>query len=134
KDLSQGIVFNNLRLTIPSNVPKLIADLIINCWDADPKRRPTSRAICDNINMWIKDLSDNSTELFAQIKKADKRLLSSISAPSCVKEHHEVIYFSPLSTENIRNIVDSDKQYSNLGNYRLYFHKVNQSEQKIKVN
>ncbi|CAG8471195.1 21491_t:CDS:2 [Gigaspora rosea] len=85
--------------------------------DVEPKRRPTSSAIDDNINMWIEDLNDNSTELFAQIKEADKRLLSSISTPSVLKESHEAISFSPLLTENIRNIVDSDKQYSNLAIY-----------------
>ncbi|RIB25610.1 kinase-like domain-containing protein, partial [Gigaspora rosea] len=40
-------ILHGLRPAIPSHVPKLIAKLIMKCWDTRPNNRPTSEEIYD---------------------------------------------------------------------------------------
>ncbi|CAG8616298.1 20596_t:CDS:2 [Dentiscutata erythropus] len=66
-------IFNGLRPAIPSHVPKLIAKLIMKCWDARPNNRPASEEIYDILRIWINDISKNSsTEIVAQIKECEE--------------------------------------------------------------
>ena len=41
QQLPTMIVKDNFRPTIPENTPPKLRDLIVNCWDADPVKRPT---------------------------------------------------------------------------------------------
>ena len=49
KELSNG-----LRPQPPAS-PKNINDLIESCWHSDPKERPSMEAVCDTIELLIKD-------------------------------------------------------------------------------
>ncbi|CAG8485777.1 6451_t:CDS:2 [Racocetra fulgida] len=106
----QNKIYNGLRPSIPGNVPILIAELIIKCWDPHPGKRLNSKEIYDTINIWNNEIINNEfTELAAQIKKADEMLMNDLSmssSSSFEKIHPEAIYFSrPLNTLNI--FVDS---------------------------
>ncbi|CAG8510776.1 9816_t:CDS:10, partial [Cetraspora pellucida] len=81
--LSRKIFYDGLRPVIPKNVPKLVAKLIIKCWNIQPDKRPTSKVIYDTINTWYNEiLDDKPTEIVAQIKEADKILESKMSTSS----------------------------------------------------
>ncbi|CAG8710101.1 26418_t:CDS:2, partial [Dentiscutata erythropus] len=82
--------------SIPTQVPKLIAELIIKCWNSHPTERPASEEIYDTICMWNNDiLNDKQTKFVEQMTKADesleKVLASNLSHP---KVYSEEIYTS----------------------------------------
>jgi len=56
-DVSHGkdLAFNicqGLRPKIPSYVPKLLTKLIVECWDAQPEKRPVSKKLFTIVNKW----------------------------------------------------------------------------------
>ncbi|RHZ84445.1 hypothetical protein Glove_81g23 [Diversispora epigaea] len=71
------------RPKIPSEVPKIMVRLIEECWDADPKKRPTSKQLFTIINKWLMS------------KAFDKFILPTSTLPS-YKLHPEAIYTSRL--------------------------------------
>ncbi|CAG8597607.1 7396_t:CDS:2, partial [Dentiscutata heterogama] len=101
-------VFRGLRPSIPKYIPKLIIELINNCWHARPEKRLTSKEIYDNINIFIDDISNNkSTEFVMQIKEADEILQKFLESGSSndIEMHPNAIYSSrrhiPLSNKNV---------------------------------
>ncbi|MDW3631938.1 MAG: protein kinase [Nitrososphaeraceae archaeon] len=50
-DLALNIC-QGLRPKIPSNVPPLLTKLIMECWNAQPDKRPTSKKLFTIINKW----------------------------------------------------------------------------------
>ncbi|RHZ65123.1 hypothetical protein Glove_319g116 [Diversispora epigaea] len=71
------------RPKIPSEVPKIMVRLIEECWDADPKKRPTSKQLFTIINKWLMS------------RAFDKFILPTSTLPS-YKLHPEAIYTSRL--------------------------------------
>ncbi|POG80522.1 kinase-like domain-containing protein [Rhizophagus irregularis DAOM 181602=DAOM 197198] len=45
-------ICKGLRPTISKDIPKLFADLIIKCWDAEIKNRPTIKELYQALNEW----------------------------------------------------------------------------------
>lgn len=43
--VAYGVAVNKLTLPIPSTCPQVFADLLQNCWNSDPKMRPTFRVV-----------------------------------------------------------------------------------------
>ncbi|RHZ70584.1 hypothetical protein Glove_269g64 [Diversispora epigaea] len=76
-------ICQGLRPKIPSEVPKIMARLIEECWDADPKKRPTSKQLFTIINKWLMSSA------------FDKFILPTSTLPS-YKLHPEAIYTSRL--------------------------------------
>ncbi|CAG8844622.1 31683_t:CDS:1, partial [Racocetra persica] len=101
----QRNVYNGSRPSIPEHVPKLVAELIIKCWDDQPNKRPTSKEIYDIISIWNNDMSDDSSEIAAQIRKADEILGLNMSTLSHFNIYAEEIYdnrrFKPLNAINL---------------------------------
>ncbi|EXX79566.1 Ste11p [Rhizophagus irregularis DAOM 197198w] len=55
-------ICKGLRPTISKDVPKLLADLIIKCWDAEIKNRPTTKELYQILTTWnneTKDIKDS---------------------------------------------------------------------------
>ncbi|RIB10985.1 kinase-like domain-containing protein [Gigaspora rosea] len=66
-------IMNGLRPKIPTSTPKLLAKLIIQCWDARPNKRPTSNELYLTIKRLYDEVMENKqTEFVEQIKKAEK--------------------------------------------------------------
>ncbi|CAG8793477.1 19301_t:CDS:1, partial [Racocetra persica] len=105
-ELHLRFYYSGLRPSIPKYVPKLVSELIVKCWNAQPVQRPTAKEICDIINSWN---NDKSSEIIAQIMKADETfenlLISDALEPSHFKINPEAIYrsrlFDSLSSRNI---------------------------------
>ncbi|RIB29055.1 kinase-like domain-containing protein, partial [Gigaspora rosea] len=78
--LRRMIVFNNLRPIIPPSVPKLVQELIVKCWNAQPDKRPTSKDVFDTISMWNSDMfNDISTDIATQIN-SDETIENSLES------------------------------------------------------
>ncbi|CAG8604534.1 12202_t:CDS:2 [Gigaspora margarita] len=67
------------RPIIPTHVPKLVAELINKCLNAQPNKRPTSEEVYETINIWYSELlKDESTAFVAQIKKAGETIVDNV--------------------------------------------------------
>ncbi|GBC22208.1 uncharacterized protein OCT59_024065 [Rhizophagus irregularis] len=133
--LSEEIPFNDIphneflaikickgfRPTISKDIPKLLADLIIKCWDAEIKNRPTTKELYQLLKKWnveIKNIKDgkdgensengDNSEIYFQIKECDKiskekfkNRLNEDKSKS-FKTHPQAIYTSRLL--NFKNL------------------------------
>ncbi|CAG8452510.1 14006_t:CDS:2 [Racocetra fulgida] len=93
------------RPKIPSNVPKIMARLIEECWDADPKKRPTSKQLFTIINKWLMSSA------------FDKFILPTSILPS-YKLHSKAIYTS-------RAFNSTGSKPSNASTFRTMYSKGN---------
>src|SRR5437870_1107293 len=60
-------ICKGLRPKISQDTPKLLADLIIKCWDSKVENRPTARELYQNLDKWKNERWDKNTEIFSQI-------------------------------------------------------------------
>ncbi|EXX68656.1 Cla4p [Rhizophagus irregularis DAOM 197198w] len=123
-------ICKGLRPTISTDIPKLFADLIIKCWNAEIKNRPTTKELYQLLRKWhdeIKDIEysddediedseeinencDNSqnNEIYFQIKECDKirkekfKNRSNEDKSKSFKTHPQAIYTSRLL--NFKNL------------------------------
>src|SRR5581483_10610609 len=66
-------ICNGLRPKISEDTPKLIADLIMKCWDAKPENRPTTKELFQILEKWYqKEIDDKNSVLYSQIKECEK--------------------------------------------------------------
>src|SRR5437868_9396810 len=67
-------ICNGLRPEISEDTPKLIADLIMKCWDAKPENRPTAKQLYRIFNKWNIECyyNDISSEIYSQVKECEK--------------------------------------------------------------
>ncbi|POG64798.1 kinase-like domain-containing protein [Rhizophagus irregularis DAOM 181602=DAOM 197198] len=126
-------ICKGLRPTISKDIPKLLADLIIKCWDAEIKNRPTTKELYQLLNKWYvetKDIEDRDdseddedskngsnsqkSELYFQIKECDKirkekfKNRSNEDKSKSFKTHPQAIYTSRLlNFKNLPNPVNS---------------------------
>jgi serine/threonine protein kinase len=83
--LSEEIPYNNIpydgylaikicrgyRPEISNNVPKLLANLIIKCWDAEINNRPTTKELYQILETWGRE-RNRRTIIWSQIEECDK--------------------------------------------------------------
>ena len=103
-------ICQGLRPKIPSYVPKLLTKLIVECWDAQPEKRPTSKKLFTIVNKW-------------QISKVYKKF-NTPATPLSYKLHSGAIYTSRLlGTFNLPlpvNAPDFEKQFKKLGSKDIF--------------
>ncbi|GES88176.1 kinase-like domain-containing protein [Rhizophagus clarus] len=124
--LSEEIPFNNiphdeflaikickgLRPKISEDIPKLLADLIIKCWDAEIKNRPTTKELYLILTKWDEEVFDEACdekgEIYFQVKECDKigekkfKNRSNESKSKSIQTHPQAIYTSRLV--NFKNL------------------------------
>ncbi|POG80229.1 kinase-like domain-containing protein, partial [Rhizophagus irregularis DAOM 181602=DAOM 197198] len=121
-------ICKGLRPTISKDIPKLLADLIIKCWDAEIKNRPTTKELYQLLKKWYDEIeeiegsednsenADNSqiSEIYFQIKECDKirkekfKNRSNEDKSKNFKTHPQAIYTSRLlNFKNLPNPVNS---------------------------
>ena len=66
-------ICNGLRPKISEDTPKLLADLIMKCWDAKPENRPTANELVRILDRWFfYEKNDENSVLYSQIKECEK--------------------------------------------------------------
>ncbi|RHZ69946.1 hypothetical protein Glove_276g48 [Diversispora epigaea] len=65
-------ICNGLRPKIPFHTPKLIARMIMRCWDARATHRPTFEELYDELEKYLNDYYYKDSEIVIQIKKAEE--------------------------------------------------------------
>ena len=95
-------ICKGIRPKISQDTPKLLADLIIKCWDAKSENRPTAKELYQILNKWYSERWDVNTEIYSQIKECDKirdskfENRSSEDKSKIIKTHPQAIYTSRL--------------------------------------
>src|SRR4051794_4508937 len=74
--LTVGIC-RGLRPKISEDTPKLIADLIMKCWDAKAENRPTAKELTQILNKWNIECGKNeidkkNSEIYIQIEECEE--------------------------------------------------------------
>ncbi|CAB5389750.1 unnamed protein product [Rhizophagus irregularis] len=62
-------ICKGLRPTISNDIPKLLADLIIKCWDAEIKNRPTTKELYQTLNEWNDEIKDSEDSEYSEYSK-----------------------------------------------------------------
>ncbi|POG62879.1 kinase-like domain-containing protein [Rhizophagus irregularis DAOM 181602=DAOM 197198] len=65
-------ICKGIRPTISKDIPKLLADLIIKCWDAEIKNRPTIKELYQILTKWNEEKDNSETEIYLQLEGCDK--------------------------------------------------------------
>ncbi|EXX58945.1 Cdc15p [Rhizophagus irregularis DAOM 197198w] len=122
-------ICKGLRPTISNDIPKLLADLIIKCWDAEMKNRPTTKELYQTLNGWS---SGQNSEIYFQIEECDKirkekfKNRSNEDKSKSFKTHPQAIYTSRLLNFNsLPKPVNSSFQFSSDTNYTAQSTSVN---------
>jgi serine/threonine protein kinase len=106
-------ICEGLRPKISEYTPKLIADLIIKCWDAKAENRPTTKEICQILKKYMYEINDENGEIYSQIKECEKiKLKSRNNHENRPNNHPQAIYTSRLlNFENLPEPVNSTDSF-----------------------
>ncbi|RHZ82538.1 hypothetical protein Glove_109g229 [Diversispora epigaea] len=99
RDLAFNIC-NGFRPKIPLSTAKLIAQMIMRCWDARPTHRPTFEELDKVLNRYYNDhfKNSNTSEIIIQINKSKEfsKNQATTTTPVNYKTHPRAIYTSRL--------------------------------------
>ncbi|EXX51580.1 Bck1p [Rhizophagus irregularis DAOM 197198w] len=65
-------ICKGLRPKISEDTPKLIADLIIKCWNAKAENRPTAKELRQILFKYLDNIDVESSEIYCQIEECEK--------------------------------------------------------------
>jgi len=100
-------ICKGLRPKISKDTPKLLADLIMKCWDAKPENRPSAKDLYQILNKW-NFYGYEDSEIYSQIEEFDKirksefKNRSSEDKSKNLQTHPQAIYTSRLL--NFKNL------------------------------
>ncbi|GES88113.1 kinase-like domain-containing protein [Rhizophagus clarus] len=115
KDFHSAIkICNGLRPDISKDIPKLLVDLIIKCWDAEIENRPTAKELYQLLTKWnnelqnVKNVEDRkSNEICSQVDEYDeigekkfKSRSNEDDKSKNIQTHPQAIYTSRLLNFN----------------------------------
>ena len=102
-------ICKGLRPKISEDTPKLLADLIMKCWDAKSDNRPTAKELYQMLDKWWDyEIIDKNSELYSQVEECEKikenKLKNNPSENKSknVQTHPQAIYTSRLF--NFKNL------------------------------
>jgi serine/threonine protein kinase len=123
-------ICRGLRPKISEDVPKLLANLIMKCWDAKPENRPTARELFQILCKWNGECNgdyytkcDSSSEIYSQIKDCEEiRKNNKLKNKSLgnkhknIQTHPQAIYTSRLL--NFKNLPQPVNSSTDLQTYQ----------------
>jgi serine/threonine protein kinase len=101
-------ICKGLRPEISEDTPKLLADLIMKCWDDKAENRPTAYELYQKLTKWSNEYSNWDGEIYSQIKKCQEIRENKIKnrpdkvKPKNIQTHPQAIYTSRLL--NFKNL------------------------------
>ncbi|PKC04642.1 kinase-like protein [Rhizophagus irregularis] len=108
------------RPKISEDVPKLLADLIVKCWDAEIENRPTAKELYQTLKKYYIERDNENSELYSQLKECNEigkkkfESRSSKDKSKNIQTHPQAIYTSRLL--NFKNL---PKPYIPTSNYAI---------------
>jgi hypothetical protein len=138
-------ICKGLRPKISKDVPKLLADLIIKCWDAEIENRPTTKELYQTLEKWYNEIENISkdnengensqnSEIYSQIVECDKigekkfENVSDEDKSKNIQTHPQAIYTSRLlNFKNLPEPVNSSDLSSfqlNSGNLPIFYYDI----------
>ena len=123
-------ICKGLRPKISEDTPKLLADLIMKCWDAKAENRPTAKELCQVLKKWSSECGDGdynkcdpSSEIYSQIEECikikERKLKNDKDIPKKFQiRHPQAIYTSRLL--NFKNLPEPVNS-SDTGNNLIYY-------------
>ncbi|GES88100.1 kinase-like domain-containing protein [Rhizophagus clarus] len=120
KDFHSAIkICSGLRPNISKDVPKLLAELIIKCWDAEIKNRPTTKELYETLKKWHEEENNELTSQigkYNEIRRKNFESKTSEDRTINIRTHSQAIYTSRLlNFKNLPKPVNS----SNLSSCQL---------------
>src|SRR5581483_2256242 len=119
-------ICNGLRPKISEDTPKLLADLIMKCWDTKSENRPTSKELYQLFYKWLFEVNDENSILYSQIKECEKikenksKNKSSKNDSKSFQTHPQAIYTSRLlNFNNLPEPANSSEQVNTLNSLDL---------------
>lgn len=116
-DLALGIC-QGLRPTFNIKIPQLLEDLIKQCWDADPLKRPTANELEKDLSSYYDEIKEKrNTKFTQQLQEAEEYnqlLPKGIKFPK-YKVHPEAIYTSRIlpTKKQITELLQHSKEINN---------------------
>ncbi|PKK68886.1 hypothetical protein RhiirC2_749359, partial [Rhizophagus irregularis] len=105
-DLAMKIV-NGMRPKIRTEIPSKYKELMKQCWDADPLKRPKAKTLHEEILKMRKEIySDNVNEFNTLEYNNSSQISSSSSNLSSSSEEQEAFHSQPYDFEIPNNIED----------------------------
>ncbi|GES88157.1 kinase-like domain-containing protein [Rhizophagus clarus] len=101
-------ICKGLRPKISEDIPKLLTDLIMKCWDAEIKNRPTTKELYLILSDWVDEVYEEVSEIYSQVKECNKigekkfKNRSNEDKPKNIQTHPQAIYTSRLI--NFKNL------------------------------
>jgi serine/threonine protein kinase len=109
-------ICQGLRPKISEDTPKLLAGLIMKCWDAKPENRPTSKELFQILKKWNSECGDDGygsidydSEICAQVEEYEENRENKLEnrsdnedKPKNIQTHPQAIYTSRLL--NFKNL------------------------------
>ena len=89
-------ICQGLRPKISEDTPKLLTDLIMKCWDANPEIRPTVRELYQILKKWHDECYNSDSIIYSQIKECKKIKEELKNRPKNTQIHPQAIYTSRL--------------------------------------
>ncbi|CAB5392862.1 unnamed protein product [Rhizophagus irregularis] len=116
-------ICNGERLEIPEDTPNFYSELMQQCWDNDPVKRPTASYLNEKLGEWIILICDDPTPSKVSDENSiaeEKRwkMISQLSKKITHPELHPEAYYTRLTTVSFPNYNDSNVR----GRYKKFFH------------
>ncbi|GBC03641.1 hypothetical protein RclHR1_05230003 [Rhizophagus clarus] len=130
------------RPKISKDVPQLLTDLIIKCWDAEIENRPTAKELYQMLEKWWEERYDEDSELNFQINECDKigeknfYNKSNEDKSKNIQSHSQAFYTSRLLNfknlpKPVNSIDLSSLQFNSASNYTIQSTSANQNSVQI---
>ncbi|RIA94298.1 kinase-like domain-containing protein [Glomus cerebriforme] len=103
-------ICKGLRPEISKDTPKLLADLIIKCWDANAENRPTAKEVHHILKKLNREKFKPKSTIYSQIKGCEKirKIKLSKEKPKINITHPQAVYTSRfLNFKNLPNPINS---------------------------
>jgi serine/threonine protein kinase len=119
-------ICKGLRPEISEDTPKLLADLIMKCWDDKAENRPTAYELYQIINILFVGRYNEDSEIYSQIKECESIRENKIQnrpdkvKPKNIQTHPQAIYTSRLL--NFKNLPELNSGNVQLIHYKTFIH------------
>jgi serine/threonine protein kinase len=114
------LICKGLRPDISEDTPKLLADLITKCWDANPENRPTAKEAHHLLKKMNREKFKKKSKIYKQINECEKIRMNKLldETPKIVRTHPQAIYTSRfLNFKGLPKPINSNLSLSNSGNF-----------------